>query len=317
MKVVKKVLIINVVLFSFIFLNSCEDFFSSNQTPTQEEIHDYHKVNISEIPNLSNSQNYILYRNIPNFDENSYIDDNYEVYLYELELINDVFNETLEKYENGEGDITNPRDMSLKFELHVDNDVLEYDSNDNNDKITLNTKWLDFIVNGSTTASIVDILNGFVTNESIDMDVNLSNYAIIDYHDGADYIPFSSFINIQEKIDDSDNVLLSGKLSLSFASRLYNDNYNALGKIGATLYLKEFDNLNVNNLITIFSTIDSLGYNSTRTDFENAWNQIKAIIWGSSEEGPCISATLYLADDQGVIDTKTYSDLDMFIGLLQ
>ncbi|NCD07619.1 MAG: hypothetical protein EOL97_16035 [Spirochaetia bacterium] len=317
MKVVKKVLIFSIVLFSLIFLNSCEDFFSSYQTPIVEELHSYHKVTVDEIPNHPNSDNYILYRDIPNFDSDTFIDNNYLLYLNALAEINDVFNETLEKYENGEGDITNPRDMSLKFELHVDNDVLEYKANDNTEKISLETKWLDFIVNGSTSASIADLMTNFIYNTSGDMEVSISNYSIIDFDDGLGYVPFSSFINIKGELDDSENVLLSGNLSVSFASRLYDFNNNALGKIGATIYVKEFDNLNANNLLSIYNIVDSLGNNPSRNEYENAWNQIKSIIWGSSEEGPCISATLYLADEQGIIDSETYSDLNMFIGLFQ
>ena len=297
--------------FVVVLLTGCPGFLSTPNDEIYNNVNPYHKVTTSEIPKIDYSNNYILLRNDSDITIDTYIEDNLEMYeSFFISGIDDL-DRILYNWQAGEGVILDPKSIDLGLSLHIKDDNINYFIDEQSENYRIDIDWIDFILNGSTNSSLSYLLNEEFFEMDKEIELNISSY-FTSTSSWSQYMPYSIYLNvIVDKKDDEH--IMSGDLQISFASRLfiYSGDENiedTLGNISASLNIEKFEDLSESDLTYIGYLLSNLDENS---NYESVWNSIENKIWNNTSETH-MSLNLSVGDEQGVLQTKTYSDAELF-----
>ncbi len=294
-----------------VLLTGCPGFLSTPNDEIYNNVNPYHKVTTSEIPKIDYSNNYILLRDKPNINIDTYIEDNLEMYKrFFISGIDDL-DRILYNWQAGEGVTLNPKSIDLGLSLHIKDDNISYFIEDQSRTFEIDINWIDFILKGSTNSSLSYLLNEDFFEMDKEIELNISSY-FTEYISSGMYMPYSIYFNIIVDKNDDEHIM-SGDLQISFASRIFHisgdENINdALGNLSASLTIEKFEDLSESDLTYIGYLLSNLNENS---NYDSVWNSIENKIWNNTSETH-MSLKLSVGDEQGLLQTKTYSDAELF-----
>jgi hypothetical protein len=289
-------------------LIGCDDSTSEAIEDINNEVRSYDEVDISDVPDLEDgSQDFSNLSEIDDFNAESFIDENLgEMMMMMASGLGSVSN-VAESCIAGDGSLANSKDMEMGFAIHIDDEEMYYTENGEVDyDFSMDIDWFDLVVVGSTTTSIVDILNDGFCEVVPDMSLYLSTHFILGFNGDYDYLPYSLKLNIETDQDSSGDIVASGSLNLSFASRVVID--SNLGVIGFKLDIADFEDLTEADFDAIEDIFDEL---DSESDLDETWEDIEQIIWGNTDDTH-ISLEVNVADSTGLLGTKLYEDEDLF-----
>lgn len=294
-----------VIIISWVILG-CDLFFEIDNEENSYH-HSHHLVNLDDIDDTSSD--HLLYREYERATE----------YSESYDLFTDFFNsgygyvlDFIELYADGFGTIEN-RSSAVSLTVSMeDEDFKIIDDTDDSEYLIYNIDYLDFTVDGNTTVSIADMLNQVILEGEISGSADLSALIQIYRHDM--HMVYSITGYLQSEIINSREVV-SGKLQISWGSRIYTDDdeedLKYAGKLVGQLGIKEFSEVPISDLEEAFELFYGLSESATPI---SDWYSVKTLLWGRSAQ-ECIGLTTIVGDNLGEIARKNIYDLEVLEAL--
>lgn len=318
----KSLTIVLFSLFAFLLVG-CDDTASQN---FNDEVHSFKEVGTSDILDAEDTDLYDPLRDdeFYDFDEDEFISVALQRTFWGIAYSLETIPYIILNYEDGT--VSSTKDISMDILFHIDDESLYFEPDDvDSSTVSLYIEWLDLIASGNLYDPIADLLNEDFNEIDKEMSLDLSTYFTTELisepinNSGINCIDLS--LNVDQ--DDSSDMTLSGHLDYSFAARIINTENSALGAFSANLSIDEIDSFNgadyeyvgiqIENLISdiLSSEGDSLESQIDASDYVDVWEDIENNIWGNTSNDH-ISVEFVLADAEGVINSATLVDEDLF-----
>jgi len=288
------------------------DLFAGEEDNEEKFLIPYHKINLQDIDD----------HEINNFSEHPNLDgfidrENLEFYATFLGEFVENLMTSADYVFNHYAIMTDTRNISANINLTVTDDSFAVEHPDS-------VVWaydlhhFDMIFQGDTQLSIADIYNEEFLNHPTSATLGLSLFleqgkTSLGYHQAL-----SLYDYLKVTLDtENERTLIDGRIDASYGSRLYSGYNDATyyGKILCEMNLKEFTNLDAEDLLVISNLIQTALSNRTYLS-TSEWNTICDTIWGSHGQDDYLKISFVLADNDTELTRNTYTNVSAFNLLL-